>query len=196
MLGIKQEAQPSNDRCSLNTNRERLSTHATFQPEKQKLIEAFSTLKAENQTMTFDLRKLRNENAEINSEKKELEQKLARMANKVDELQSDLNQARKHFDTQAADYEQTISNLSHDNQILSARMKQIQKSVSQNHIEKVETENESIYEFEQLLNDKYVRNVRYFLVRWSGFGPEHDTWERESNLLCPHILKNYLQNNK
>lgn len=126
--------------------------------------------------MTFDLRKLRNENAEINSGKKALEQKLAKMTIKIDKLQSDISQVRMKFDMKAADLnEQTISNLSHDNQMLSAHMKQI---------------------LEQLLNDKYVRNVRCFLVRWSGFGPEHDTWERESNLLCPHILKKYLQNKR
>ena len=36
------------------------------------------------------------------------------------------------------------------------------------------------------------RNKRFFLVRWAGYGPEHDTWEPEVNLKnCPDILHDY-----
>ncbi len=32
--------------------------------------------------------------------------------------------------------------------------------------------------------------LKMFLLRWSGFGPEHDSWEPESNI-SPVLLRNY-----
>lgn len=51
------------------------------------------------------------------------------------------------------------------------------------------------WEVHELLNHKTVDEHRFFLVRWKGYTAEHDSWERESNLQCPKILKNYLKKN-
>ena len=52
-----------------------------------------------------------------------------------------------------------------------------------------------VYEVEKILNMRRPkRGPREFLIRWLGFGPEHDTWEPEPNLhlFGPHMVENYL----
>lgn len=46
-----------------------------------------------------------------------------------------------------------------------------------------------------ILDDKLV-SERHYLVQWKGFDQSHDSWERESNLSCPTILKKYKQSKK
>ena len=36
---------------------------------------------------------------------------------------------------------------------------------------------ETEYEIEKILDHRLFRNQRQFLIRWQGYGPEHDTWE-------------------
>jgi hypothetical protein len=35
------------------------------------------------------------------------------------------------------------------------------------------------------------RRVVEFLVRWKGFGPEHDSWEPESNIACKTLVEDF-----
>lgn len=84
---------------------------------------------------------------------------------------------------------------------LQKELKSLQARVQQNHVavtqndryfcSKIESEDD-IYEVDELL-DHRVRNQREFLVRWKGFGPEADSWERESNIFCPKTLNAYLK---
>lgn len=50
-------------------------------------------------------------------------------------------------------------------------------------------------EVKDLVDHKTVNGVRQFLVRWSGYNSDDDTWEKESNLSCPKILADYLEKN-
>lgn len=52
------------------------------------------------------------------------------------------------------------------------------------------------FEVEKLLNHKNVRKVRHFLVRWKGFGPQFDSWQKEVDLNCPDLLQAYIKKTK
>lgn len=36
-----------------------------------------------------------------------------------------------------------------------------------------------------------MKGVRHLLIRWKGYGEESDTWEPESTVNCPELLKEY-----
>jgi hypothetical protein len=35
------------------------------------------------------------------------------------------------------------------------------------------------------------KSVKEFLVRWKGFGPEHDSWEPRDNIQCPTLIEDF-----
>ncbi|XP_017776559.1 PREDICTED: chromodomain-helicase-DNA-binding protein 1 [Nicrophorus vespilloides] len=55
---------------------------------------------------------------------------------------------------------------------------------------------ESDYEVEAIVNERRVRKSRQYLIRWKGYGSEHDTWEPETTLNCPEILQKYKEDKK
>ncbi|KAL7073967.1 hypothetical protein ACQ4LE_006615 [Meloidogyne hapla] len=60
-------------------------------------------------------------------------------------------------------------------------------------------EDERVFEVESINGHKKVHGKDLWLVRWSGYGPEHDTWEPNANLLSDHVkamCKQYLESNK
>ena len=46
----------------------------------------------------------------------------------------------------------------------------------------VEVDGEAQYEVECLLRHRAQRGGKVYLVRWTGYGPEHDKWIHEDNL--------------
>ena len=60
----------------------------------------------------------------------------------------------------------------------------------------VEVEGEAHYEVEALLKHRKRRRGRQYLVRWTGYGPEHDEWVHEGELgHAKNMLKNYKEAN-
>lgn len=51
------------------------------------------------------------------------------------------------------------------------------------------------YEVEDIVDHKFEKKVRLFLVRWKNCSPEEDTWEPESSLACPEIVQKYVEKN-
>jgi hypothetical protein len=48
------------------------------------------------------------------------------------------------------------------------------------------------YEVESILSHRFTRNKVQYLVKWLGYGSEHNTWEPEDNCAnCPDILREY-----
>jgi hypothetical protein len=44
---------------------------------------------------------------------------------------------------------------------------------------------------EQVLDEKFIKGVRHFLIRWKGYEPESDTWEPESTLNCSELIAEF-----
>ena len=50
------------------------------------------------------------------------------------------------------------------------------------------------YEVEKILDHKkkHERGAsRLYLIRWKGYGKDHDTWEPEENLDCKDLLEKF-----
>lgn len=58
----------------------------------------------------------------------------------------------------------------------------------------IQLDGEDEYEVDRILDHRYVgkRKRLQFLVRWTGYGPEHDTWEPDGNLEnSPDVVQAY-----
>lgn len=184
-LGIKTEPTADNSHQH-HANDSMFETTST--DEKQKLLEAFASLKSENQKITFNLKKKNTECTKLHSDMEALKNRLVSAKAVVSELEKKLSE-----------HEQKNKELDHENRILLARTKQLQSEITKqahrNEIA-VEDDKKDMFEVEKLVGDKMIGKVRYFLVRWKGYKPCDDTWEREKNLKCTSILKKYLQSKK
>lgn len=197
-LNIKQENHVRDHVSSNNQNanftRTKTSTNDQVAEDKQKLINTCITLKAENQKLTLSLKKKSDECVNLITEVKKLKQEDLATTETVKRLKLDLEQVKTELADKTDKYEQRISVLVHERKTLEAREKQFQKEVGREaRKQSAENKKENIFEVEKVLDDKIKGKMRYFLVRWKGFAPENDTWEKESNLMCPTILKEYFQ---
>ncbi|CAB4006516.1 M-phase phospho 8-like [Paramuricea clavata] len=51
---------------------------------------------------------------------------------------------------------------------------------------------DDVFEIENILESSVKKGIRYYQVRWKGFGEEEDTWEPEENLFdCKSVLEQY-----
>lgn len=164
-LNIKSEQNVDQIRQQTE-NATKCDASESYVQEKKRLLDTLTHLKSENQKLTFELKKKSEECAKL---------------------------AQKH-----ADCKNVIANLVHQKQSLSAQLEQLKTTAGQNNSHENITNDSNpnssesdVYEVEQILDDKKIKNVRYFLVRWKGFSKKDDTWERKSNLMCPDILEEY-----
>lgn len=190
-LGIKTEK-----RASQNHQQTKSSTKTdgstSFVQEKGKLLDTLTNLKSENQKLTFDLKKKSDEVNTLKRENENLVQKALFMTTKANDLKSDLSQAQSKLVQKNAEHKNQIANLTHQNKLLSAQLNQLKTSAADANDHDANNSHNNEYEVERLLDDEMDGNVRYYLVRWKGYpSKHHDTWERESNLECPEILKQY-----
>lgn len=91
-----------------------------------------------------------------------------------------------------------------ENKRLVAKVSDMRRSIAieitpKNSSFKLEKENESDieeFEVEHLLKHRGRKPNREFFVRWRKYSPSNDSWEKESNLSCPKILKDYLKKHR
>lgn len=62
-------------------------------------------------------------------------------------------------------------------------------------IKAIQAEND-VFEVASISDHKKMGKTTRFLVQWEGYGPDHDTWEPEENLMCPSILTAYKKTHK
>ena len=49
---------------------------------------------------------------------------------------------------------------------------------------------EEVYYMEKILDKRIGSNGKLeYLIAWENFGPDENSWEPESNILCPVMLK-------
>lgn len=87
------------------------------------------------------------------------------------------------------------------NNVLQARLKQAECGIRQKESYERKDENsleqKEEFEVERIMNHKVSRGQNLFFIRWKGFGPDFDTWERECSLTnCSKMLDNYKRHNK
>jgi Chromo (CHRromatin Organisation MOdifier) domain len=46
---------------------------------------------------------------------------------------------------------------------------------------------------EECVDWRMVGGKREFLIKWKNFAPKNNTWEPESNLDCPQLMKRCLE---
>lgn len=163
------------------------------QEEKQKFIDKIVALKSENQQLLLQLRKEQTENSLLKSKLKKTNEDSKTRNAEINALRSKLLKESAQRTEVCARNELKISNLTHEKSILEARNKQLQRGLDQRKSANGNDNDADTdeYEVEKLIGHKMKNGVRFYLVRWKGYTDEDDTWERESNLNCPEILKSY-----
>lgn len=192
------ERNPENTvdaRCPVadsNTN-----SSASIIEEKNRLLDILTHLKAENQQLTFHLKKTSDDCISLKSENEKLVQNTTTMTAEMNSLKCNLSQAKSESVKKDAEHKQRVAHLLHENQLLSAQKKQLETTIAHSDHDKSDGNGKRVYEVGQLLDDKMKTvRVRHFLVRWKGFTAKDDTWERESNLMCPTLLEKYIEKKK
>lgn len=169
---------------------------AGLENDKEKIILELMTIKKDNQRTYFQLQKteaaLRAATLEkdlAQKENKDLRQSNAILGAKLTEQQLEMERV---LELTAKD-KKTISNLYADKKQHLAKISQLQRGLKEDPIE-IESDagNEStVYKLDEILAHKKKYKKMFFLVSWEGFGPDHNTWEPESNILCQSTLDGY-----
>ena len=48
---------------------------------------------------------------------------------------------------------------------------------------------DAVYEVERLLGERIRGGSKEYLIRWVGWAPEHDSWEKEISVHTPELIK-------
>lgn len=194
-MGIKKEIQAP--KRNIGSSVKQVPPTEDFAQEKQKLIDTIVALKSDNQKITFDLKTKQEECAKLRTEKSILERDAIIATTKITKLESNLTHMQAEYAAKLNENQKMLLDSQLQNETLSARTKQLQTTIAKNERnENAIKDGNDEYEVETIIDEKKIGKTRYYLLRWKGFGPDGDTWEKESNLSCPMILKKYLQTKK
>lgn len=193
-MGIKTER-------NLGTKNNRSNVVESNQ-DKNKFINRIAALQKENQRYVLDMKKKDAAFATLKQEKQKIEEQLTEkvisLSAEVKTLRSELSVIKTQNAEQRDVDKNIISQLNKKVRLLDARNKQLQTGScqeKQTHVNqnKSNESGNSVFEVKTLVGHKQKKDGMYFLVRWKNFSSKDDTWEHESNLMCPKVLKAYKQ---
>lgn len=164
--------------------------------ENEHLLAELSSIRSKYSRIFFEHEKLKEKVKSLESENVELVEKIACLEQKCATPQKNEKKDKNEHSLESQLSELKIQKSvspSRSNQAVagSSKKKTIEKNIHQN-----AKKNKADYEVERLMDHKPKRNRMFFLVRWKGFGSDQDSWEPESNLHCPEILRAYKKKNK
>lgn len=165
-----------------NENKE----NGEWKKEKTKIIAELMTMKEDNQNLRF---KLQQQNRLLDTQTNKIQNvngELARLQKKICELQDELSLEKNQNEANV--------HLRREKKLLAAQVKQLLlASNAQKQVTSDESSCDENFEVNFIRNHKIdINGTRKFLIRWRNFSAKHDTWEKESNLNCPDILRQYL----
>lgn len=147
------------------------------------LKNALFSLKNENKKYAMDLHLKHEECVKLNEENSKLEQDAINTNARNRELETEIS----HKNDKISEYEEALLNAQLEIRNWSEIVKELKTK---------NATNSDVYHVEKILDDIKKGKTHRFLIRWKGYGPEHDTWVKKSDLMCPDILKNYLLSKK
>lgn len=167
--------------CGLKDNQHEISIQIdALKQEKADLVQELIAMKADNQKFYFEIKSQKQTIAVLEAERIELHKKVS-------------------------DQQKLVTEITRENNKSKAKIKQLMASACASTLEKEnhladDVEKNSLvdkveYEVEAILKHSGKKGKRRFLIRWKGYSPNSDTWEKETNLNCPQMLKTYLEQN-
>ena len=48
-----------------------------------------------------------------------------------------------------------------------------------------------VFSMEEILEKRIINGKAEYLISWEGYGPKENSWEPESNIYCPVMLKEF-----
>lgn len=204
-MGIKVELGSDSD-CKQQAVSTTLSDKpkiGTLVGEKSNLVAEIMSLKSENQKICFELNEKKDELIKIKQKNEEkvhkLNEQLGTLSSKLKIAEAKAHKLKEDASVKQAIDAKSISDLISEKKVLMARVNQLQSGVLLNSSilkEKPSNDDPNVFEVEKVLDDKMIGRTRHYLIRWKGFGPNDDTWEKAGNLHCPTILKDYMKSKK
>lgn len=157
--------------------------------EKQKLIQKIVESKAEHQQTILQLKQKSSECDMLVSEKVSTDKLHSDEMDRISTQFNALQIETSNLKTQYTRKESENLSLSHENEVLKARLKQLeasqQQTTSANETVREDTNNQpDEYQMEKIIDHKKKKDGLHLRVRWKNYTAKDDTWEPESNLMC------------
>lgn len=157
---------------------------ASHVDEKEQLVNNITQLRAKLGSMEHYIADMVKKNSE---DHKELRSEISTQNERIKVLNRTKNslQARIcQIQSVSVPPESGYEDLNNKTKKRPAKVKKLQKSK----LAKVEQQ----YEVEKIMDHSVRHKEKLFMVRWKGYGSEHDSWQSEKDLDCPDLLQKYL----